>query len=120
MKCKICGIENSDKEKICKYCGSPLSISASAIPLIVYFIVLVMLGLSVVTSPFRALFVARENIVYISIIDFLDGVFRLGLSIWLLFINVDKLELYAWMMFGIAAFNLIAFAAYARMKFDDS
>ena len=36
----------------------------------VYFIVLVMLGLSVVTSPFRALFVARENIVYISIIDF--------------------------------------------------
>ena len=86
----------------------------------VYFIVLVMLGLSVVTSPFRALFVARENIVYISIIDFLDGVFRLGLSIWLLFINVDKLELYAWMMFGIAAFNLIAFAAYARMEFDDS
>lgn len=46
MKCKICGIENSDKEKICKYCGSPLRISASAIPLIVYFIVLVILKIT--------------------------------------------------------------------------
>ena len=36
---------------------------------IVFLIVAAIVGLSFITSPFRALFIARENIVYISIID---------------------------------------------------
>ncbi|MDD5784360.1 MAG: hypothetical protein PUD52_05400, partial [Prevotella sp.] len=43
----------------------------------VYLVVILMLFLSLITSPFRALFIARENIIYISIIDTLDGILRL-------------------------------------------
>lgn len=80
----------------------------------VYFIVITMLVLSILTSPFRALFIARENIVYISFIDILDGAIRLGLAIILLYINTDKLLTYAWMMLSISIFNLLAFSVYAK------
>lgn len=86
----------------------------------VYFIVITMLVLSILTSPFRALFIARENIVYISFIDILDGAIRLGLAIILLYINTDKLLTYAWMMLSISIFNLLAFSVYAKKHFSET
>ena len=86
----------------------------------VYFIVLAMLVLSILTSPFRALFIARENIVYISIIDILDGAIKLALSIVLLYVHTDKLLTYAWMMFSISMFNLLAFSVYAKRNFEET
>lgn len=46
MKCKICGIENYDNEKICGYCGAALKLSASTIPMIIYFIVFIILKIT--------------------------------------------------------------------------
>ena len=86
----------------------------------VYFIVVTMLVLSILTSPFRALFIARENIVYISFIDILDGIIRLGLAITLLYINIDKLLTYAWMMLSISVFNLLALSMYAKKHFIET
>ena len=103
------------------FCGF-LEIDDSKIPTAkqVYFIVMAMLLLSVITSPYRAVFIARENIVYISIIDFLDGFIRLALSIALLYVSHDRLITYTWMMFSISTFNLLAFALYARRKFPET
>ncbi|MGN1218293.1 MAG: hypothetical protein ACI4TD_10005, partial [Phocaeicola sp.] len=86
----------------------------------VYFVVTIMLFISLITSPFRALFIARENIVYISIIDTLNGVLRLALAILLLYVNADKLIAYTWMMFSITVFNLLAFSIYAKRKFPET
>ncbi|MGM9697512.1 MAG: hypothetical protein ACI3Y0_02565 [Prevotella sp.] len=86
----------------------------------VYFVVTIMLFISLITSPFRALFIARENIVYISIVDTLNGVFRLALAIPLLYVNADKLITYTWMMFSISVFNLLAFSIYAKRKFPET
>lgn len=86
----------------------------------VYFVVIAMLYLSLITSPFRALFIARENIIYISIVDTLNGVLRLVLAIILLFVNADKLISYTWMMFGISLFNLLAFSLYAKKYFPET
>ena len=83
----------------------------------VYFVVVIMLFLSLVTSPFRALFIARENIIYISIIDTLNGVFRLLLAIMLLYVVSDKLITYTWMMLAISVFNLLAFSLYTKRIF---
>ena len=42
----------------------------------VYNAAVVMLMLTFITAPIRALFIARENIVYISIVDVVDGILK--------------------------------------------
>ncbi|MDO5526134.1 MAG: hypothetical protein Q4F85_08635 [Prevotella sp.] len=99
-----------------------LTIESSRIDTVikVYILMGAILFITFVTSPFRALFIARENIVYISIIDFIDGVLKLCLAIMLLHINADRLITYALMMTGVTIFNFIAFAAYAKSKFAET
>lgn len=87
--------------------------------LIVYFATVVMLLLTFLTAPVRALFIARENIVYISIIDVLDGVLKLCLAIWLSHITYDRLITYTGFMTSIQLFNLFAFIIYAAWKFEE-
>lgn len=87
--------------------------------LIVYYASVIMLLLTFLTAPVRALFIARENIVYISIIDVLDGILKLCLAIWLSHITYDRLIAYAGFMTSIQLFNLLAFGIYAARKFEE-
>jgi O-antigen/teichoic acid export membrane protein len=87
---------------------------------VVYGSATLMLMLSFITAPFRALFIARENIVYISIIDVLDGVLKLLIAIFLLHVSsYDTLITYSVLLIGIGLFNLLAFAVYALRHFDE-
>lgn len=95
----------------------PLSRIASA--KVVYICVVVMIALSFFTSPFKALFIARENIVYISVIDVVDGVFKVLAALVLPFISFDKLDAYALLLVSISFFNLIAFGLYALLKYKE-
>jgi len=86
----------------------------------VYLSAVVMLMLTFLTAPFRALFIARENIVYISVIDVLDGILRLLIAIFLTYmVSYDKLVSYAVLLIGISVFNLLAFAIYALKHFEE-
>ncbi len=85
----------------------------------VYYAAALMLLLSFITAPIRALFIARENIVYISIVDVLDGILKLLIAIGLTYITYDKLISYAGLMVSINLFNLLAFAVYAAYKFPE-
>ncbi len=85
----------------------------------VYCLVILSLFITFLTAPYRALFIARENIVYISIVDVLDGIFKLVFAIWLLSYGADRLIAYAWITVGIMAFNYLAFALWARVHFEE-
>ena len=86
----------------------------------VYFAAAVMLLLAFLTAPFRALFIARENIVYISVIDVLDGVLKLLIAVFLTYVSsYDKLVAYSVLLITIALFNLLAFAVYALKRFEE-
>lgn len=86
----------------------------------VYMSATIMLMLTFITAPFRALFIARENIVYISIIDVLDGVLKLLIAVFLAYvISYDKLITYSILLIGISLFNLLAFAVYAMRHFEE-
>ena len=87
---------------------------------VVYRLVIVALLLSFVTAPYRAIFIARENIVYLSVVDVIDGVLRLLAAIWLLDCPFDRLISYAWLVVGITAFNMVALMAWALPKFEES
>ena len=86
---------------------------------LVYRVMVLSLVLSMLAAPYRGAIFARERIVYISFIDILDGVLKLLLAIWLTFASGDRLLLYSWLMCGIMAFNLLAFACYAFASFDE-
>lgn len=75
--------------------------------------------LSMLAAPYRGAIFARERIVYVSLVDVLDGVMKLLLAIWLTCASGDRLLLYSWTMCGIMAFNLVAFAIYALKTFGE-
>ncbi len=86
---------------------------------IIYQQVILMVYVSFVAAPYRALLVSRENIVYTSMIDVMDGILKVILVLLLPFISFDKLEAYGWIMFGITSFNLFAFAIYSHIKYEE-
>lgn len=85
----------------------------------VYNAAVIMLILTFITAPIRALFIARENIVYISIVDVIDGILKLLIAIGLSHFAYDHLISYAGLMACIALFNLLAFGVYAACKFPE-
>lgn len=86
---------------------------------IVYYWVVFMLFVTFITTPYRACLISHENIVYLSIIDFLDGLFKVIIAIMLTHIHSDKLESYAMMMFLIQLFNFLAISIYAFIKYEE-
>lgn len=86
---------------------------------IVYLLSIGALATSFITAPFKALFIARENIVYISCIDIMDGVLKLLFVLFLLPLGQDKLLLYAVMMLGIFLVQLLAYVIYAVVCFSE-
>lgn len=85
----------------------------------IYNLAIVMLMLSFITAPIRALFIARENIVYISLVDVIDGILKLLIAIGLSHVAFDRLMTYSGLLTGIALFNLFAFSGYAAFKFPE-
>ncbi len=86
---------------------------------IVYIMSTMMLFITFLAAPFKALLIAHENIVYISIIEILDGVLKLALALSLLTLGHDKLLLYACVMTIIFLFEFFSFSIYGLIKFPE-
>jgi len=86
----------------------------------VYHLMLGTLFFTFLVSPYRALFIARENIVYISVIDVVDGILKLGLVFTLYWVTFDRLVAYACIMLFIMVFCYLAFLVYSLWKFPES
>ena len=85
----------------------------------VYVMAVAMLFFTVMAAPFKALFISRENIVYISVIEVCDGILKFVLALYLLHSDMDKLILYAVMMTFIQVFTFVAFAIYGKYKYEE-
>ena len=85
----------------------------------ILWLTILMLFCSIMTSPFKATLVARENIVYISIIEMCDGILKFGFSVWLLYIDGDKLLIYGLVMALIQVFQLVAISAFGLIKYPE-
>lgn len=85
----------------------------------VYVMTIAMLFVSIVIAPFKAMFIARENIVFISIIEIFDSILKLLLAIWLSSTTIDKLMFYSVMMVAIQILNLLVFALYSIQKYPE-
>ena len=101
--------------------GSVLNIPPNRIHTasIVFVITIFMLFLTIVTAPFKALFIAHENIVFIAVVDTIDSVIKLALAISLLHIQADKLLVYSLMMALILLLNLLVYATFSLVKYEE-
>ena len=85
----------------------------------VYLLVLASVFLTFITAPFRSLLIAHENIVYISIVDVLDGILKLALVFCLFLVDSWRLPLYALIMAVIQLFNLLMLAGYCKLHYQE-
>ena len=85
----------------------------------IYQCVIFVLLISVIASPFRALLVSHENIVYTSIIDVCDGILKVLAAIFLQYASFDKLELYGLSLVFIQVFNILTFSIYDFIKYKE-
>lgn len=98
-----------------------LNIDSARIPTAktVYVIAVLMLLITILTSPFKALFIAHENIIYIATVEIADSIIKVILAIGLAYITIDKLLVYAGMMAVIVFLNLLAFSIYGMIRFKE-
>ena len=87
---------------------------------VVYYLMAGMLFFSIVSSPFKALLVTHENIVYISIVEIVDGILKLLLALCLVIVHTDKLIAYSIGMAIILVANFLAFAIYVLICYPES
>ena len=85
----------------------------------VYFVALFTLFLSFLVAPFRAVFIARENIVFISCIDVLDGVLKVLFVLFFLKLFPNRLLTYTFLMSALMLLNLLAFSIYSRLHYAE-
>lgn len=83
----------------------------------VYYAVILTLFFALVTSPFRAVLISHENIIYISIMDVVDVILKLLIALSLSTIGFDKLLYYGWMLMLIQVFNFVVFSIYSFLKY---
>lgn len=86
----------------------------------VYYMAILAMAITFLTAPYKALFIAREEIVYVSGIEIIDGVLKLAFALCLPFITYDRLMAYAIAIAGIQAFNYLALALWAATHFSES
>ena len=87
---------------------------------ILYQCVVIMVYVSFIAAPYKALLVSRENIVYTSVVDVLDGVFKVVLVLMLPYIPFNKLVAYGFVMLSIQLFNLAAYSIYSHVRYEEA
>ena len=85
----------------------------------VYFAVLMMVLITFVTAPLRALYIARENILYVSVVEIIDAFIKLAGALLLTVISFDSIKTYALFMVLVSVFNFVAYVSYALVKYDE-
>ncbi|MCM1140747.1 MAG: hypothetical protein NC453_19430 [Muribaculum sp.] len=86
---------------------------------IVYQCIIAMVMISFISSPFRAVLISHENIVFSSIIEVLDGVLKVIVALILAHMGTDKLTLYGLLMLCITFSDFIIYAIYDFRKYQE-
>lgn len=86
---------------------------------IIYQLVVIMVYISFISAPYRALLTSKENIIYISVIDVIDGILKVGLVLLIPILGIDNLIAYGCIMLLISSFNLFSFSIYSHKCYDE-
>lgn len=76
--------------------------------------------LTIITAPFNALIIAHEKMSAFAYISLMDAFLKLGIVLFLLRYNGDRLILYGVLLLLIAFSNFLVYLLYCRNKFPES
>lgn len=98
-----------------------LNISADKIPAAktVYWLVIVSLFFDMQCAPYLAALIARENIIFTSLVSLGDTVLKLPVALSLIFISANKLQWYTLMTSLVIVLNFIIYWSYCHRKYDE-
>lgn len=85
----------------------------------VYWLMLGCLFLNLLSTPYLAALIARENIIYSSVVQILDAILKVPVAISLIWISDNKLEWYSFMSFCIIVLNFLCYFFYCKFKYDE-
>ena len=85
----------------------------------VYHAVVVILLISFLTAPYKALLISHENIVYISIADIFDSFLKLFLVLLLTKVDADKLSFYALIMIIRQTIHFLFLSVFCYAKYEE-
>ena len=85
----------------------------------IYQCTVAMLFMTITMSPFKALLVSHENIVYISAVEVLDSVIKVLLVVLMSISSYDKLILYGVIMLTLQIVNFYAYAIFCYTKYEE-
>jgi len=74
---------------------------------------------SIMTTPYLAIITAREHMQAYAYLSILEVVFKLAVVFMLVYFPVDKLKLYAVLLFGIQVLISATYIAYSTLKFPE-
>lgn len=81
---------------------------------------ILMVVMSLLCSPYRALLTSHENLVFASLIDVVDASLKVIIAFLILDSSADRLILYSILMGLIQLFNLLAFTVFCRLRYRES
>lgn len=85
----------------------------------VYYLMLVNLFFGMQSAPYGAALIARENIVFSSVVSVIDAILKIPVALSLIYISQNKLEWYSIMMAFIVILNYLAYWLYCKHKYNE-
>lgn len=82
-----------------------------------YNTVIICVLISFYYTPYYALLLSHENIVFTSVVSVVNGLFKLVVAIALLYTSYDKLLFYGYGMIAVELINLILFSLFSKYKY---
>jgi len=86
---------------------------------VVYVLMIANLFFHMLSAPYEAALIARENIVFSSIVSVVDSILKIPVAISLIYISANKLEWYSVMMALIVFLNYTVYWLYCKWKYEE-
>ena len=74
---------------------------------------------SILTTPFRAIIIAHEDMQIYAYVSILEAIIKLGVVFLLLYLPGNKLELYGALILGVSVINAIVFIGISSFKYKE-
>lgn len=86
---------------------------------VVYNLMIAILCTNLLLIPFFSVIISRENIVFTSIIQVLDGILKVPVAYSLILFSEGRLEWYVWCLFFITFLNLLFYSWYCIKNYEE-
>lgn len=83
---------------------------------VVYQASLISLCISIISTPYSAAVVAYEKMGFLAVVGIIDAVLKLGIALFLLVSNSDRMILYGLLLMCISGLDFLAYFFYCRKK----